>query len=158
MCMFVSSFFFQYSFVCTHQVVYTCIHFFAFQWNDTNLILLRYSVLMFSEAAGNAMLVIEDFVPDRIYQNQRIAVQGWFDHWHNQLEVFQLWNFKNVLVLSISKDRQSCKGDEGEFFSRRHQVIDYPGWPDMQIILCTINCHTKKTAYGKTINFLFLFL
>ena len=31
----------------------------------------------------------------------------------------------------------------------------YPGWPDMQIILCTINCHTKKTAYGNAISFLF---
>ena len=24
------------------------------------------------------------------------------------------------------------------------QVHLYPGWPDMQIILCTINCHIKK--------------
>ena len=31
------------------------------------------------------------------------------------------------------------------------------GWPDMQIILCTINCSTKKTTYGNTINFLFVF-
>ena len=27
----------------------------------------------------------------------------------------------------------------------------------MQIILCTVNCHTKKTAYGNTISFLFFY-
>ena len=30
-----------------------------------------------------------------------------------------------------------------------------PGWPDMQIMLCATNCHTKKTAYGNAISSLF---
>ena len=31
----------------------------------------------------------------------------------------------------------------------------FPVWPDMQIILCTINWHRKKAAYGNAISFLF---
>ena len=30
------------------------------------------------------------------------------------------------------------------------------GSPDTQTILCTINCHTKKTVYGNAITLLFL--
>ena len=30
-----------------------------------------------------------------------------------------------------------------------------PGWPDMQIILCTINCYRRKTVYANAIIFRF---
>ena len=33
----------------------------------------------------------------------------------------------------------------------------FPGSPEMQIALCTKNCHKRKTVHGNNINFLFFF-
>ena len=38
----------------------------------------------------------------------------------------------------------------------RNQV-KFPGWSDMQILLCTINCHTKKQLMVMSLVFWFLF-